>query len=385
MRLIKFLSFAFVSLAALPAALPAAYTVKGGKLISEKEASTLSVQEHYSAALEAYEQKNWRDLIDQSAIVIKNFPATPFAHEARYYLGVGYFNINEHQLANREFSTYLKKQTTPKYFEEAIKYKFSIAEKFKKGAKKHLMGWRSLPKWVPANEEAIAIYDEVIAALPHHDLGAQALYGKGQLLLREDDFQSSLDAFQTLLRRFPNHPLAPEAYCSIVEVYLSQCQSEYPDPDYLDLAQINVRKFGQDFPLDERLDEAKAKLLEMKEVYATSLYDTGLFFERTKKPQASIIYYSKAVAKYTGTKAAARSKQRLDLVQEKLEKLKKKQKGKEKAPLTSASPRKQEEPLVTSEEEELKAAQEPVEITVPSLETTPQPTETNSEAKSQTG
>ena len=381
MKLIAFISFAFVSLASLPVTLPAAYTVQEGKLVNEKEVSTVSVQEHYSAALEAYEQKNWRNLIDQSAIVIKNFPATPFAHEARYYLGVGYFNINEYQLANREFSTYLKKQTTPKYFEEAIKYKFAIAEKFKKGAKKHLMGWRSLPRWVPANEEAIAIYDEVIAALPHNDLGAQALYGKGQLLLREDDFQSSLDAFQTLLRRFPKHPLAPEAYFSIVEVYLSQCQSEYPDPDYLDLAQINVRKFGQDFPLDERLDQAKAKLLEMKEVYATSLYDTGLFFERTKKPQASIIYYSKAVAKYTGTKAAARSRQRLVLVQEKVEKLKKKQKDKEKAPVVPAQLDKQENPPAAAEKEELKAAQEPVEITIPSLETTPQPTEANSESE----
>ena len=361
MKLIHIVSFAFVSLIA-------------PLIAAEKsEPKILSVQEYYSAALEAHENENWRKLIDQSVLVIKNFPATPFAHEARYYLGVGYFNIKEYPLANRQFSTYLKKQTTPKYFEEAIKFKFAIAEKFKKGAKKHLMGWRSLPKWIPANEEAIAIYDEVIAALPHHDLGAQALYGKGQLLLREDDFQSSLDAFQTLLRRFPNHALAPEAYYSIVEVYLSQCQSEYPDQDFLDLAKINVRKFGQDFPHDERLKKATAKLLEMKEVYATTLYDTGLFFERTKKPQASIIYYSKAIAKYTGTKAAKRCQNRLTALKNKIDKLKKKQKPKE-APARAQPLSVKEEKI--SPKEALQATPETVTIALPTLEKMPNEAQT---------
>lgn len=353
MKLIHIFSFVLVSLLAPLAA------------AEKSESKMLSVQEHYSAALEAHENENWRELIAQSLTVIKNFPATPFAHEARYYLGVGYFNTKEYQLANREFSIYLKKQTTPKYFEEAIKFKFAIAEEYKRGAKKHLMGWRSLPKWIPANEEAIAIYDEVIAALPHNDLGAQALYGKGELLLREDDFQSSLDAFQTLLRRFPNHPLAPEAYYSIVEVYLKQCKAEYPDQDYLDLAKINVRKFAQDFPRDDRLKKAQDKLLEMKEVYAHSLYETGQFFERTKKPQASIIYYSKAVSKYAGTKAAKQSEGRLVALKNKIEKLKAKQKP------TVMNP--QALPLPVNGEngqkkEELKATPETVTIALPSLE-----------------
>ena len=365
MKLIKSISISLLLALGLPVALPAAYTVKEGKLINQKEVSTLSVQEHYSAALEAYEKKDWRTLIDQSAIVIKNFPATPFAHEARFYLGVGYFNINEYQLANREFSAYLKKQTTPKYFEETIQYKFAIAEKFKEGAKKHLMGWRSLPKWVPANEEAIAIYDEVIAALPHHDVGAQALYGKAQLLLQEDDFLSSIDAYQTLLRRFPGHPLAPEAYLGIVDVYLTQCQSEYPDPDFLDLAHISVRKFGQDFPQDERIVKAQSLLLEMKEVYGSNLYNTGLFFERTNKPQASIIYYSKVVGKYPGTQAANRSQKRLNLLREKLEKVKKKQKAKEVVAPSKGEPVQERQPVI-----------EPVDLVMPTGEPILEPKQT---------
>ena len=102
----------------------ATYVFKNGKLIKAEEVATLSVQEHYSAAMEAYQNQNWDELIHQSLIVIKNFESTPFALDGYYFLGVGYFHTEELEYANRFLTTYLKKQAAPKYFEEAIEYKF---------------------------------------------------------------------------------------------------------------------------------------------------------------------------------------------------------------------------------------------------------------------
>lgn len=309
MKLSPFILLILTTLFSLP--LQAAYTLKDGKLINSKYLATLSVQEHYSAAMEAYEKKDWEELINQATIVTKNFPTTPFAQEALYFLGVGYFEIEDYELANQNFSSYLKKQATPKHFEEAIKYKFAVAEKFQKGAKKHVMGWQNMPKWVPAREEAIAIYDEVITALPHHDLAAQALFGKAKLLLKDDDYKASIDAYQILIRRFPKHPLAIESYLGIAEVYSMQAQGDFPDPDLLDLAEINIKKFRQNFPSEERISQAEGILQEMQEFYAANLYETGQFFERTSKPHASYIYYSKIIAKYPNTKMAGIAKNRI--------------------------------------------------------------------------
>ena len=58
---------------------------------------TLSVQEHYSAALKAYETENWKELVLQADAVSKNFTTTPFAEEAQFFLGVGYFHLNEYE------------------------------------------------------------------------------------------------------------------------------------------------------------------------------------------------------------------------------------------------------------------------------------------------
>jgi outer membrane protein assembly factor BamD (BamD/ComL family) len=306
-----FLLCAFVC---TPLASHAAYVFKNGKLIKSQEVATMSVQEHYSAALDAYQKQNWDEVSHHCVIVIKNFGSTPFAQEAYYYLGTSYFHLEEYELANRFFTKYLKKQGAPKFFEEAIEYKFKIAQSYQKGARLHVLGMENLPKWVPAREEAIAIYDEVITALPHHELAASSLFGKAQLLLKEEEYKSSVETYQVLIRRFPKHPLAAESYIGIGEVYLVQAQAEYPDQDFLDLSEINLRKFRLNFPSDERIAVGEKMMLDMKEVYASDLYDTGRFYERTKKPHAAYLYYTQILAKYPETKVSLLAGKRLSKI-----------------------------------------------------------------------
>jgi outer membrane protein assembly factor BamD (BamD/ComL family) len=300
-----------------PFLLQASYTLKEGKLINSEWVATLSVQEHYSAVLNAYQNQEWEELVHQSLIMIHNFPTTPFAEETYYYLGVGYFHLNECELANRNLTFYLKKQISPKFFEEAIQLKFQIAEQYHHGAKKHVFGLESLPKWLPAREEAIAIYDEVITSLPHHELAAQALFGKAQLLLKDEEYKASIETYQTLIRRFPKHPLSIESFIGVAQVYLIQSTERYPDQDYLDLAEINLKKFKFSFPGEERVAEAEGMFLQMKEVFASNLYDTGRFYERTKKPHAALIYYNRILAKYPETKVAFTATKRLENMKKK--------------------------------------------------------------------
>lgn len=294
-------------------------TIKNGKLV-EKDALVHSrtAEEHYSNIMQYYENKQWPLLEREALSLIRNFPNTPFARDASYLLGIAYFEQNDFDLANIHFTEYLTKQATPKYFEQAIYYKFQIAEKFRDGARKHLLGTKSLPKIMGAGGEAIAIYDEVISALPHHELAAQSLYGKAQVLLRNEDFRASIEAYQTLIRRFPKHPLAIESYIGIGEVYLKQSQSEYPDPDFLDLAELNLRKFRASFPGEEKIAIAQDTYIRMQDHYAGSLFETAKFYERTDKWGAAKIYYAKILKSYPDSSVARKSKDRLKFVEEKL-------------------------------------------------------------------
>ena len=181
------------------------FSVLMGNPLDPVVRSQISVHQYYSKMIDYYQKEDWQHLAWKCQDMIADFPTSPFAKEARYYLGVAHFNLGELEFANQAFSDYLKEELTPKFFDQVIRYKFQIAREFDEGARIHLFGWQKMPKWLPAYEEAIEIYDEVITTLPRDDLAAQSLYRKGVLLLRMEDYKKSIDVFQTLIRRFPKH------------------------------------------------------------------------------------------------------------------------------------------------------------------------------------
>ncbi len=172
-----------------------------------------------------------------------------------------------------------------------------------------------MPAWVPAKEDSIQIYDEVIAALPHSEIAGKSLLSKARVQTYLEDYKPGIETLDLLIRRFPKNELAAEAYLEKNRILLRQCQGQDLDPDLLDLAEVNLRKFRLSFPREGRIAEAEKLLGEMEEIFAENLLDTGRFFEKTKKIPASIIYYTKVLAKYPNTEAASTARQKLESLQ----------------------------------------------------------------------
>lgn len=271
-----------------------------------------SVTELNTYLLEAISEKNWWNAIDYADSISYNFPTTPFAQESPYQVGYSYFQMGQFELANESLTDYLNRSSSHSHFEEAIQMKFEIAEAFRNGAKKPLFGSHKLPKWMPAKEDAIAIYDEVITTLPTSETAAKSLLGKGKVQAALEDYKPAIETLHTLIRRFPKHDISSQAFLEINKIYLDQSRNTSLDLDILDMAEVNLRKFKLAFPRDPRITEAEALFAETQELFAQNLLETGLFFERTKKIPASIIYFNKVVAKYPGTKAAEKAKEKLD-------------------------------------------------------------------------
>ncbi len=271
----------------------------------------LPVQDQYHEILNAFQNNDWARLITDCKILLVTNPSTPFTSAVKYYLAVGYFNRRDFALADKQFAIYLKEETSPKYFEEAIQYKFRIAEHYGKGARKHVFGVKGMPKWVIAYDDALKIYDEVITTLPRHDLAAQSLYQKGELLFVLGEYKESIDAYQTLIRRFPKHSLAPDCYLGIASVYERRCQKEFADLTLLDLAEINLRKFHKHFPGEASIKEVENVVQQIKVQLAKEFYEIGEFYKRTKKPDAAAIYYTSIIDKYPETIYATKSHKRL--------------------------------------------------------------------------
>ncbi len=302
--------------------LHAEYVLRGKKLVNVKYLATLSDQEHFDAGVAAFEKENWDEALSQFQIVLVNFPSSPLYREAKFYAGVGYFNLNDIDLANKYVSEYLATKIHSEHFEQAWHYKFDIAEKFSEGVRKHLFGLGYMPRIVFASKgDAIDIYDEIVSVLAGHELAVKALYSKGSLLAIMKEYDDAIEAYNMIIRRFPRHDNAPDSYCAIAKLYEEQSKSQVNNINLLELAKINIRKFREAFPKDNRISDAEVMLKNMKEIYARGIYETGQFYEKIKKPSASVLYYFNAIRQFPETDVAKMCRERLEVLHEEVERL----------------------------------------------------------------
>lgn len=290
------------------------FSLEEDELFWEEEGP--SVLEFSTYLQEAIADEDWWAVVDYAELISYHFPQSPFAEETAYITGEAYFKMDQLELANEAFTAYLNYASSPKHFEDAVRYKFTIAEQFRNGVKKPLFGSHKLPKILSGKEDAIAIYDDVITTLPHHEMAVQALLGKSQLQAEFEDFKPGLETLDLLIRRFPKHEMAAQAYLEKSHIYLMQCKERSLDPALLDQADVNLSKFRLAFPREPRIEGVERELAQMRELFAQHLFDTGKFFEKTKKIPASLIYYSKVISKYPGTKAAENAKLKINDLQQ---------------------------------------------------------------------
>lgn len=307
-------AFLLTCLLFLPFSTHAAFTQVNGKWSQDKYIPTVSVQEHYDRGYQALYKNKWDNALQNFMIVVTHFPESPFYNDAVFYSGICHYFKADFDLANRQFDRYLTATGKLKHFEKVFEFKYYIADYYQKGRKKHLFGLPKLPRWASGKTDSLELLEEIVAALPGKEIAAKALYLKAEGLRKRRAYRESIECLQTLVRRFPKHSLSADSFVKISEIYYNQSRVESQNPDLLSLAKVNISKFSRSFPGDERILTAENHLIAMEEVYAKSLYETGRFYERKKKPDASGIYYREAIQKYPDTEAAQKSQQRLDKI-----------------------------------------------------------------------
>jgi outer membrane protein assembly factor BamD (BamD/ComL family) len=281
-------------------------------VFAHQEKQNYTPYEYFTFANESFEQSQWIDVIKYSKLIIDKHPNSRFTKEALFYLGVAYFNLKDFEIANNYFTQYLKDDFNPKYFEEVMHYKFSIAQLFKQGAKKRMFNWKKGPKILDAKEDAVKIYDEIIASMPNHDLAIISMYSKAKVLLEDEEYKKGVSAFEDLIDRFEKHELAIQSYIEIQKAYLKQTTYKKQDPNILDLARLNLDKFKTQHPNEaEKMKILQNIILQIEEKFAKGFLEIAQFYEKTNKKQAASIYYTKIVTDFQNTQVAKIAEEKL--------------------------------------------------------------------------
>ncbi|OGN64902.1 MAG: hypothetical protein A2888_03045 [Chlamydiae bacterium RIFCSPLOWO2_01_FULL_28_7] len=268
---------------------------------------------YYSITRNSFENQNWVDVINRSKFIIKNYPDSPFIKDILFYAAVSYYNVEDLELSNKYFTRYLKGDFAPAYFEEVIQYKYSIAEKFKNGSRKRAFGWKKGPKLIDSEEDALFIFDEVIASMPNHELACKSMFSKAQIKLSYHEYKEAVEIYQNLIKRFPRDDLAIQSFVEIAKTFRIQTTYKQQNFDILELAKLNLSKLKENYSYEEeKILEVENILSEMNEIFAKGLLDTANFYENSKKIPACKMYYTKVIKNFPNTKSANAAKEKLN-------------------------------------------------------------------------
>lgn len=267
---------------------------------------------HYELGCKYYDEKDWRRAYNEFEKVIYFFPDSEEAAEVYFYLGVSLYEIKQYDFANTAFSDYLRASYHPPYFEEAVSYKFAIAEIFKGGRKRHAFNYRYFPRTSSGLELALEIYDEIAIALPNQQIAIDAIFAKADLLVRMKRFRNGIETYQAIIRRFPDSEIVPECYLRIAHAYYLQSKIDCQNPDIYGLAELNSRKFEEEYPKEEKVCLAKTILEATQENFAAGFSRLAGFYERTGHAEAAKIYYRSGIEKYPDSVVASYCRFQLD-------------------------------------------------------------------------
>lgn len=268
-------------------------------------------EEEFSDLKAEYHNKEWNKVINQSSQMLTAYPESVFIKEIYFFRAIAYYHKDDPDVANQYLTKFIEMGGSARYMEEALKYKYFIAEKFENGYYGHLFGVSALPRLESMWEMAYQLYDEVIVTLPRNELAAKALFRKAAMYLVDDQFEESIESLNSLIRRFPRSPLAQEAYLQIGKVYKRQVKVLYLDPRCYELAVLNKKKFDMQYPSSKYKLEMEEILNDITDCFAEDIYKSAMYFEKKSHKESAAMYLRSLIQKYPTSKFAILATQKI--------------------------------------------------------------------------
>lgn len=269
-------------------------------------------EDYYTQSNKLLEENNYPQALLCSLVIVHHFKDHVHYGAALKQATLCYLNLNQPDLADRYLAQYVKTTRGLDDFQDICSLKYRIAHAYSEGTRKHLYGLEGLPRVEDSKDDAIRIYDEIIASFPAETLAAPALFDKAGVLMKQKKYDESIKIFQEVIRRFPQNQLVVECCLRISQIYLMQNATEPQNTKYTVDATTNLQRMSELCPNRKgHIQAATKNLATMRERNAASLYDLARFYEKKNKPVSAGIYYDNVLKSFPETNIAEKCRLRI--------------------------------------------------------------------------
>ncbi|MGI8889909.1 MAG: outer membrane protein assembly factor BamD [Chthoniobacterales bacterium] len=200
------------------------------------------------------------------------------------------------------------------HFQEAIESQFRIGEYFLNKSKRKILG-------VPLGstlDDAVEIFAAIVRSAPYGRYTARAQFDIGRAREKEGSADLAIDAYQSVVEKFPNDPLAVDAQYQIGYIWLAATRAGTYDPAAAEHARTAFQDFLFRFPKSEKAAQAKENLVLLSHSQTKGSFEIAKYYDKAKNYRAAVLYYNDVIRQQPDSAESAAAKTRIEQLRSKV-------------------------------------------------------------------
>jgi outer membrane protein assembly factor BamD len=280
----------------------AKYVVPGDEEISGK------AEELFQIGQTAEKEGNLKGAIRAYKALVRRHPKDALAPGALFRAAGLHEQLHNYVVAADWFRILVEKYPSSPHFEEAIEAQFRIGEMYLGGKKLKLLG---IP-FSSSMDHTVEIFAAVVRTAPYGKYTARAQFDIGLAREKQGSSDAALQAYQAVIDKFPDEPVAADAQYQIGYIWLTAARTGTKDPAATTNAKIAFQDFLFRYPNSEKVAQARANLQLLERKQTATSFNVAKFYDKQKNYRAAVIYYNEVIRQEPGSTESERAKKRID-------------------------------------------------------------------------
>jgi outer membrane protein assembly factor BamD len=272
-----------------------------------EEEMSATAQQLFDRAQADERRGNLGGAIKNYRLIVKKHPKDTLAAGACWRLGQLLEQTHKYLPAADAYAVLCEKYQKSDHFEEAVEALFRIGEMYLANQKTKILGITIKS----GTNQAADVFTMIIRTAPYGKYTARAQFDLGRAREKQDQNEAAIAAYQAVVEKFPDDPIAVDAQYQIGYIYSKASAAGTYDPNAANKSKMAFEDFLSRYPNSEKASQAKQNLKRMEHKQTSTAYDIAKFYDKQKQYRAAAIYYNEVIRTQPGSTEGEKAKKRI--------------------------------------------------------------------------
>ncbi len=162
------------------------------------------------------------------------------------------------------------------------------------------------------------IFAAIVRSAPYGRYTARAQFDIGRAREKQDSPDLAIDAYQSVVEKFPNDPLAVDAQYQIGYIWFTATRAGTYDPNAAERARTAFQDFLYRFPKSEKAPQARENIALLEHRQTKGSLEIAKYYDKAKNYRAAVLYYNEVIRQQPGSSESEIAKKRIDQLRSKV-------------------------------------------------------------------